>query len=285
MAYDYWFYMFGGNDILKPEEVGKALIDQFAVRTYDSNADFGVPGVSVTVRNTIDEVREERHLEHGGVTVSFRHSREPGIDHRAADVNLLRMIDWLLRHYRAAVEFEGDYEELFLFRDGNRVVLVNSDYWTYDPCLLPTITIPHECRNVSRTHWLEIPPTGNLSDPMALRGYLIAMFQLLPHKEYHTEAYSQELSVVIGTCDEEPRRVAVGCSPNLLHYHAGVRKMLEMYRLLLDRFPGDARMTWKPEHLPDERPVLLTRTNDKIILCDEPDFWTPERKAVILGKP
>ncbi len=30
---------------------------------------------------------------------------------------------------------------------------------------------------------------------------------------------------------------------------------------------------------------LVTRTNNEITVSDEPDFWTPERKAIFLGQP
>jgi len=284
--------------------IRKSLVTAFSLQTeddfffYDPEVNLGV-----TVIPWLDEdsgnqrERAERSalgFRHAGVSIGFRWRSD--YDDEATRL-MYRIVNWVLEHFPAVdaqLSF-NDFDNFMLFRSRGRLVLVDRDAWRYDPALRTLITLPYEYRKASVYFDLTVSSEKRKLHPMAVGNMFIAKFGMSLHPHDAPRRICEGLIATPYRFDDKrPHDFSVlrEHGPNLgihfevdvLSYEVGLAKLVAITRWVLEQYDGDAKLEWNPEWNV-EAPPLLTRTNNTLTLSDEPDFWTPERKAIMLGKP
>ncbi|MBK9265692.1 MAG: hypothetical protein IPM54_38625 [Polyangiaceae bacterium] len=300
MAIEYTLRINQRNEQLDHAAIRKALTEAFS--EVDDGSWFGNPnGLILTVLPDWDEddlaerhqveLRKALGFPYRGIFIGFCLQG----DHEESARRMVRIVNWVLAHYEVDAKFSFDEaHRIRLFRSHGRVVLVDADFWQHDAVLQTLITLPYEYRKASVNYSLTICMNDRTVNPAIILGRIIAKFQLLPRHECPESAIGEGLIVEPYNYDSPTSsgtdhgsmgpQLVVTFEIDVLSYDAGLAKLVAITRWALDQYAGDATLEWYPEWNV-QAPPLLTRTDNKITLSDEPDFWTPERKAIILGKP
>lgn len=283
MAIEFSLYMYKKDRAVDPDEVEAALLKHLPLESDVGKGDLFGKGVYVTVRAMDLEEAQEDGFANPGVCVGFRMIKEEMDDFYPM---MYTIVDWLLRNFDVEAQFHNrdDLGPVKLFKVNGRLVLVNPSYW--DPTIRNLITPPYECRKADRGFEFCI----HASDAVTRAGVLTAMLAKLPVKPHPDPRWGGDIAgqgfeAFVKNQALDPSRAASTGSPagevvmlsfyiNVFQYDDAVERMLGVVRWLLDTYPGDASLQWS-----SEKP-LLQRIGDRLILGDEPDFWTPQRKAL-----
>jgi len=299
MAIEYDMDLYDRNGPLDPTLLCNGLAETFSPQEKQDNS-FGDPnGLIVTVWSWNDaeapsETAERKALgfPYKGVNIGFRQQG----NYDESSRQMVRIVNWLLEHYPVDVKLTyNDLDNVILFRSRGRLVLVDRDAWRYDPTLRTLITLPYEYRKASVYFDLTVFSEKRKLHPMAVGNMFIAKFGMLLHPHDAPRRICEGLIATPYRFDDtrphdfskphdHGENLGIHFEVDVLSYEAGLAKLVAITRWVLEQYDGDATLEWHPEWNV-EAPPLLTRTNNTITLSDEPDFWTPERKAIMLGKP
>ena len=303
MAIDYDLEIYDRTRPLDHVAIRNSLVTAFSLQTEDNHFFYDPEAnLTVTVIPWLDEdsgnhwERAERSalgFRHAGVNIGFRWRSD--FDEEASRL-MYRIVNWVLEHYPvdATLSF-NDVNNFTLFRSRGQLVLIDDDEWRYDPVLLTLITLPYEYRKARVYYHLAIWGADPKVHSMALANLLLAKFQLSIHPRYIAQRICEGLIATPYRFDdkrphdfskphEQGDNLGVYFEVDVLSYEVGLAKLVAITRWVLEQYDGDATLEWRPQWNAME-PPLLTRTNNTLTLSDEPDFWTPERKAIMLGKP
>jgi hypothetical protein len=123
------------------------------------------------------------------------------------------------------------------------------------------------------------------ADPLSVRELLLSSF---PPRAIATSRFmlqAEGVDVYISAEDPERAQRKGKSRPGISilfeinkfdKFDIGISKMLQMVNLLLRRFDGDAELSIQMDD------VLLSRSGGQILLADDSEFWTDERKAIFL---
>ena len=123
-------------------------------------------------------------------------------------------------------------------------------------------------------YYLSIRRTTGVIDSGEVRDALLASSLLTPNP-LSSILGGKGLSVSVFDEERAPG-VTVAFRIDKFDEHAtGIDGMLRLVDLVLRRFEGDASLTL------DLDDVLLQRTGGQLTFAEDPDLWTPARRAVI----
>ncbi|TKD09559.1 hypothetical protein [Polyangium fumosum] len=293
MATCYDLILFGPNNQLTVGEVRTQLLARFPLETCDDWIGMNGPGLTVTV--TPHEWPDSSPtLKRRGVRVGFRHyyGREDEPDGHPL---MMQIVDWLLHEFDADAHFsfDTDPDRAYLVKTKNRILLVEDEFWSSgEPLSIDLITPPYERRKVSGGFSLDVRLRDMRTHPLTVRGALVAQFHLNIHPKSMETAEDELVRFQIKRCRENEAKgymtedpdgeyLSIYIDANVFEYDGAIDRMLGiMHFMLRQKYAGDAKLTWWYKG-----PPLLERTGTTLTLLDEPDFWTPARKALFEPKP
>ncbi|TKD06647.1 hypothetical protein [Polyangium fumosum] len=296
MAIEYDLIMFRRTGPLSVNDVRAKLFAHLGVVTDDVDKRISVlykDVLTVSVIATATDDMKALGFAYPGVNVGFRlywlEADEPD-----PNVEMVRILDWLLHNVDADAHFSHDVapDTAILFKSGKRIVaLKDRDFWTTGAPSLPYLSPGYEYRKVSRGFRLDVKLRDPRVHPLTIRGALVAQFQFgLDPENINTavaDAFKVEVSrftkdAATGELDEDPSGdwLSLYFYIDIFEYDRAIDGMLQVVRYVLQqKYAGDAKFDGF------NGPPQLERTGSTLTLLDEPDFWTPARKALFEPKP